>query len=87
MPAPRHKSWQLARNLVRLLLEPSFRRFLFPAVAAVLFVGAGTYLLLKPTSEQQPSIGETTNSPIGPNTIALPPIPEAVRLPSDPLTA
>ncbi len=61
--------------------------FLFPAVAAVMIVGAGTYLLLKPTSEQQPSIGETTNSPIEPNTIALPTIPEAVRLPSDPLTA
>jgi len=87
MPAPRHKSWQLARNLVRLLLEPRFRRFLFPAVAAVLIVSAGTYLLLKPTAEQQPSIGETTNSPIEPNTIALPPIPEVVRLPSDPLTA
>ena len=86
MPAPRHKSWQLARNLVRLLLEPRFRRFLFPAVAAVLIVSAGTYLLLKPTAEQQPSIGETTNSPIEPNTIALPPIPEVVRLPSDPLT-
>jgi len=87
MPAPRNQSWQLARNLLRLLLEPSFKRFLFPAVAAVLIVGAGTYLLLKPTAEQQASIGETTNSPVELNTIAPPPIPEAVRLPSDPLTA
>ena len=87
MPAPRHKSWQLARNLVRLLLEPRFRRFLFPAVAAVLIVGAGTYLFLKPTAEQQAPIGETTNSPVELNTVAPPPIPEAVRLPGDPLTA
>ena len=87
MPAPRNKSWQLARNLFRSLLEPSLRRLLFSALAGLLIVGAGTYLLLKPTAEQQPSIGETTNSPIEPNTIALPPIPEVVRLPSDPLTA
>jgi murein DD-endopeptidase MepM/ murein hydrolase activator NlpD len=87
MPAPRNQSWQLARNLLRLLLEPSFKQFLFPAVAAVLIVGAGTYLFLKPTAEQQAPIGGTTNSPVEPNTIAPPPIPEAVRLPSDPLTA
>jgi len=87
MPAPRNQSWQLARNLLRLMPEPSFKRFLFPAVAAVLIVGAGTYLFLKPTAEQQAPIGGTTNSPVEPNTIAPPPIPEAVRLPSDPLTA
>jgi murein DD-endopeptidase MepM/ murein hydrolase activator NlpD len=53
----------------------------------VLIVAAGTYLFLKPTAEQQAPIGETINSSIEPNTNALPPISEAVRLPSDPLTA
>ncbi|MFZ9013108.1 MAG: M23 family metallopeptidase [Alphaproteobacteria bacterium] len=87
MPAPRHESWQLARNLFQLTLKPRFRRILFPAVAAVMIVGVGTFLLLQPTSEQKDTIGETTHSPIEPSTIASPPIPDAVRLPSDPLTA
>jgi len=69
------------------MLGRSFKWVLVPAAAMIMFVCVTTYFLPNPVLEQKDPIGEIATSPTEPNTIATPPIPDAVRLPNDPLTA
>ena len=87
MPAPRFKRQPTAQNTLKTLLGQGFNWILVPAVATILIVGVAIYFLLNTIPEQKNLVVETSNSPIKTNTIATPLIPDAVRLPSDPLTA